>query len=48
MRIARYFIIEKETKKVVFADCRLAKCEEEMKKFTDKDNFEIRRKMLSI
>ena len=48
MRIMRYYIVNKETRKAIYTNCRKDKCEEYLAKMDNAENFAIGYKWLSI
>lgn len=48
MRMMRYYVVNKNTNKAVFTDCRRSKCEEFMATLADKESYGIGYKWLSI
>ena len=48
MRTIRYSVINKETKKAIYTNCKRAKCEEYLAKMDNAENFAIGYKWLSI
>jgi hypothetical protein len=48
MRTILYTVINKETNKRVYTDCRLRKCKEKLNTLDNKENFEIRYKWVSF
>ena len=48
MRIVRYYIINKQTKQAVYTDCRKNRVEEILAGMTDKENYTIGYKWLSL
>ena len=48
MRAIRYYIVDKNTNKAVYTNCRRKACEEILAKMVDKENFAIGYKWLSI
>ena len=48
MRIIHYYVVNKETKKAVYVNCREAKCREMLASLEDKDNHYIAYKWVSL
>jgi hypothetical protein len=48
MRTIRYYIVNKDTKKAIYANCNRAKCEERLAEMDNAENFAIGYKWLSI
>jgi hypothetical protein len=48
MRTIRYYIVNKDTKKAIYANCNRAKCEEHLAEMDNAENFAIGYKWLSI
>ena len=48
MRLVHYYVINKETGKRVYTNCRLHKAEEFLQNLQDKENYVICYKWLSI
>jgi hypothetical protein len=48
MRMMRYYVVNKETKEVVYANCRKDKCEAHLAEMNNAENFAIGYKWLSI
>ena len=48
MRTIRYYIINKNTNKAVYTNCNRKACEETFAQMTDKENYAIGYKWLSI
>lgn len=48
MRTIHYYVVNKETKKAVYANCREAKCREFKESLVDKENYRITYRWVSI
>ena len=48
MRLIHYYIVNKETGKRIYSDCRVAKCEEILATMKNKENYFIGYKWVSI
>ena len=48
MRMMRYYVVNKETKEVIYANCRKDKCEAHLAEMDNAENFVIGYKWLSI
>jgi len=48
MRLIRYYIVNKTTGKAIDTDCRKANLETRLENLTDKENYTIASKWLSI
>lgn len=48
MRLIHYYIVNKETGKRVYTNCRFSKCEEMLATMENKENFFISHKWVSI
>ena len=48
MRTIRYYIVNKNTNEAIYTNCSRKACEETLAKMTDKENYAIGHKWLSI
>ena len=48
MRMIRYYVINKNTNKAVYTDCRESKCREFIKTLGEQENYAIEYKWMSI
>lgn len=48
MRTIMYYIVNKDTRERVYANCRFSECEKKLNAMDSKEKFEIRHKWMSI